>query len=149
MPPLAAVYRLIYMSPCTTVVRASVLQKWGGFYSRDRYLYGEDSYLWLKILLNETVAFHLSPAVRFHTEASELSNKLVGARPVEPFLLYPSEIRNVCPPHLHGLLSNMLAIRAFKTTCMLGYWGRWREARLLMESFFDIRGLEAAILLTG
>jgi hypothetical protein len=134
-PPLAAAHRLIYMSPCTTVMRASVLQKWGGFYSRDRYLYGEDSYLWLKILLNETVAFHLSPTVRFHFEASELSNKLMGARPVEPFLLYPSEIRNVCPPHLLDLLSNLLAIRAFKTSCMLGYWGHWQEARSLMERF--------------
>jgi hypothetical protein len=117
------------------VVRASILQKWGVFYSRDRYLYGEDSYLWLRILLNETVAFHLSPKVRFHFEASELSNRLMGARPVEPFLLYPSEIRNVCPPHLTDLLSNILAIRAFKTTCMLGYWGQWREARSLMERF--------------
>jgi hypothetical protein len=133
--PLEAVNRLIYMSPCTTVVRASVLQKWGGFYSRDRCLYGEDSYLFLKILLNETVAFHLAPSVRFHIEASELSNKRTGPRPVEPFLVYPSEIRNVCPPQLLDLLSNIFAIRVFKTTCMLGYWGRWREARSLMERF--------------
>ena len=134
-PPLAAVHRLIYMSPCSTVVRASIIQKWGGFYSRDSCQYGEDSYLWLKVLLNETVAFHLAPTVRFHREASELSNKLKRARPVEPFLLHPSEIRNVCPQHLLDLLSNILAIRAFRTTCMLGYWGRWREARSLMERF--------------
>lgn len=134
-PPLAAVYRLAYMSPWSTVVRAEMLRKWGGFYSRNRCVFAEDSYLWLKILLNETVAFHLDPSVRFHAEASELSKNLKGARPLEPFLLDPSEIEAVCPPQLRDLLSNILAIRAFKTACVLGYWGRWREARSVRKRF--------------
>jgi hypothetical protein len=29
----------------------------------------------------------------------------------------------------------VLAIRAFKTACVLGYWGRWREARALVRRF--------------
>ena len=134
-PPLAAVHRLAYMSPWSTVVRAGILRKWGGFYSRNRCLFAEDSYLWLKILLNETVAFHLDSIVRFHAEASELSKNLKGARPLEPFLLDPSEIEAVCPPQLRDLLSNILAIRAFKTACVLGYWGRWREARSVRKRF--------------
>lgn len=134
-PPLAAVYRLAYMSPCSTVVRAGILRKWGGFYSRNRCVYAEDAHLWLKILLNETVAFQLDPMVRFHTEASELSENLDGARPLEPFLQDPSEIDAACPPQLRDLLSNILAIRAFKTACVLGYWGRWREAKLMRKRF--------------
>jgi len=121
--PMAAGFRLIYMSICSTVVRAKVLRKWGGFYGSDRCQYAEDSYLWLKILLNEPVAFHLAPSVCFHVDASELSHNLKGARPVEPFLLKPSEIEAVCPPYLRRLLSNIMAIRAFKTACVLGYWG--------------------------
>ena len=134
-PPLAAVYRLAYISPWSTVVRTRVVRKWGGFYSRNRCLYAEDSYLWLKLLLNETMAFHLDPIVRFHVEASELSKNILGARPLEPFLLDPSEIEAVCPSHLRLLLSNILAIRAFKTACVLGYWGRWREARSMRNRF--------------
>jgi glycosyltransferase involved in cell wall biosynthesis len=134
-PPLAAVYRLVYMSPCSTVVRADILRKWGGFYGSNRCLYGEDSYIWLKIILNETVAFHLDPIVCFHVEASELSKNLKGPRPLEPFLLAPSEIETVCPPDLRDLLSKVLAIRAFKTACMLGYWGQWREARSIRKRF--------------
>jgi hypothetical protein len=134
-PPLAAVHRLAYMSPWSTMVRASVFRRWGGFYARDRCLYGEDAYLWLKILLNETVAFHLDPTVRFHSEASELSKNLPGPHPLEPFLHYPSEIEEVCPLHLRDLLSRILAIRAFKATCVFGYWGQWRKARSIMERF--------------
>jgi Glycosyl transferase family 2 len=135
LPAMQAVYRLAYMTPCTTVVRTDIVRKWGGFYSRDRCSYGEDSHLWLKILLNETVAFHTHPLVRIHTEASSLSGNLPGPRPIEPFLSYPSEIVSVTPPFLCPLLKQVLAIRAFKTTCMLGYWGMWEEGKSLMDQF--------------
>jgi hypothetical protein len=134
-PPLAAVYRLAYMSPCSTMVRAAALRKWGGFYSHNRCLYAEDAYAFLKILLNETVAFALDPTVCLHVEGSELSKNLKGPHPVEPFLQDPCEIEAVCPPDLRDLLSNILAIRAFKTACVLGYWGRWREARSIKRRF--------------
>lgn len=134
-PPLSAVYRLAYISPWSTVARIGVVKKWGGFYSRNGCRYAEDSFLWLKMLLNETMAFHLDPIVRFHVEASELSKNLQGARPLEPFLQDSSEIEAACPPHLRDLLSNVLAIRAFKTACVLGYWGRWQEARSMIKRY--------------
>src|ERR1044072_1267030 len=84
--PALAVSMLAYMSPWSTVARADVIRKWGGFYSREKCLYAEDAFLWLKVLLNEAVAFNLKPLVRFHVEASGLSRNLSGARPVEPFL---------------------------------------------------------------
>jgi hypothetical protein len=134
-PPALAVHMLAYMSPWSTMARAQVIRKWGGFYSREKCLYAEDAFLWLKVLLNEAVAFNLKPLVRFHVEASGLSRNLSGARPVEPFLSDASEIEAACPAHLRDLLARILAIRAFKTACVLGYWGRWREARLLLKRF--------------
>lgn len=134
-PPMLAVHMLAYMSPCTTVARAEVVRRWGGFYSRERCLYAEDAHLWLKVLLNEEVVFGFRPLARFHQEASELSKNLAGARPVEPFLRHPEEIEAACPPCLSGLLARVLAIRAFKTACVLGYWGQWREAGELMRRF--------------
>jgi hypothetical protein len=47
----------------------------------------------------------------------------------------PTEIEASCPPHLQELLARVLAIRAAKTACMLGYWGQWREAKALMQRF--------------
>ncbi len=133
--PARFVNLLAYMSPCTTVARAEVLRRWGGFYERGRCLYAEDAHLWMKFLLNEAVAFDLRPLARFHQDASGLSKNLAGARPVEPFLEHPEEVEAACPVHLRPLLAKVLAARAFKTACVLGYWGRWREARALFERF--------------
>jgi hypothetical protein len=138
-PPWLVISRLAYMSPWSTVVRADVIRKWKGFYSREKCLFAEDAFLWLKVLLNESVGFSLKPLVRFHKEASGLSNNLPGARPVEPFLTNPNEIEAACPPQLRGLLAEVLAIRASKTACVLGYWGHWREAQALMQRFTAAR----------
>jgi GT2 family glycosyltransferase len=126
---------LAYMSPCSTLVRADIVRRLGGFYSRDQCLYGEDAFLWLKVLLNETVALTLRPLARIHREASSLSTNRHGVRPVEPFLTHPDEIEEYCPADLRDLLARVLAIRAFKTACVLGYWGHWREARALINRF--------------
>lgn len=133
--PSLAVSVLAYMTPPATVARSEVIRKWGGFYSHERCLFAEDAFLWLKVLLNETVAFNLSPLVKIHREVSALSKNLRRARPVEPFLIDPSEIEAACPPPLRDLLARILAIRAAKTACVLGYWGQWREARSLMHRF--------------
>jgi len=134
MSPVLASEMLAYMAPCT-IARAEVVRRWGGFYERDRRPYGEDSFFWLKVLLNERIAFSLTPLHRFHQEASELSLNLPGPRPVEPFLLFPEEIEAVCPSHLRELLHRLLAVYAVKTAFMLGRWGQWREARALWKRY--------------
>ncbi len=133
--PSLVVTMLAYMSPCSTLTRAEVIRKRGGFYDREKCSFGEDAFLWLKVLLNERVAFNLKPLVQFHREASGLSRNLNSARPVEPFLEDASEIEAACPSPLRDLLRSVLAIRAAKTACLLGYWGHWREARSLVRRF--------------
>lgn len=133
--PSLAVSMLAYMTPPSTVARAEVIRKWGAFYNHGKCLFAEDAFLWLKVLLNEKVAFKLEPLVKIHREASDLSKNLRRARPVEPFLIDPHEIEAACPPPLRTLLARILAIRAAKTACVLGYWGQWREARSLMQRF--------------
>ena len=57
---------------------------------------------------------------------------------MEPFLTAPGTLDAACPPELRPLLAEILAIRAEKTACMLGYWGRWREAAELLCRFRPI-----------
>ncbi len=133
--PSLAVSMLAYMTPPSTVARSEVIRKWGGFYGEEKCLFAEDAFLWLKILLNENVAFSFKPLVKIHSEASELSKNLRRARPIEPFLIDPREIEAACPSLLRNLLNRILALRAAKTACVLGYWGEWREGRLLMQRF--------------
>jgi len=133
--PALFVSMLAYLTPCTTVARSSVLRRWGGFYDGSHCRYAEDAHLWLKVLLNERVAITLKPLARVHIDVGSLSHNLPGPHPVEPFLLHPEEIEAACPPHLRGLLARILAIRAFKTACVLGYWGHWHEAAELVRRF--------------
>lgn len=126
---------LAYMSCWSTVVRRQTALQWGGFYDRERCLYAEDAFLWLKLLLNEQVGFILTPGVKYHREASALSLGRSRVRPVEPFLSHPELMRAACPPALQELLEAFLATRAFKTTCVLGFWGEWRAALTLFQQF--------------
>jgi len=133
--PAHAVALLAYMSPCTTVARTTTVRSWGGFYQRDGCRYAEDAHLWLKVLLNGSVVVNLKPLARIYFEASGPTQTRRSIRPVEPFLIHPEEIQACCPPHLRPLLTRLLAIRALKTACVLGYWGQWREARVLVKRF--------------
>jgi glycosyltransferase involved in cell wall biosynthesis len=133
--PRLLIALLAYMSPCTTVARAEAVRQWGGFFEQDHCRYGEDANLWLKVLLNEGVAVNLRPMTRIHFEASGAAQTRRSLRPVEPFLIDAKEIEAATPPDLVELRSQVLAIRALKTACVLGYWGRWREARDLVKRF--------------
>jgi glycosyltransferase involved in cell wall biosynthesis len=130
-----AVWLLAYMSPCSTVSRKSVVENYGGFFGQWKCLYAEDSYLWLQVLLNETVAVSREPLVVVHSEASELSGNGSGPFPMEPFLIAPSELYARCPTVRHDLLEEVLAIRAVGTARSYALHGYGAEARGLLTRF--------------
>jgi len=125
---------VIFMWPVTTMVRAAVARRFGGFYEKG-VRYGEDGHLWTKILLNAPVRFVMEPAAIFHHEASALSRNRRSMRPIEPFLTDPEDVRGVCPEQLRDLLERWLCLRALKTSCTLAYWGRWRDGIALRRRF--------------
>ena len=135
-PPDLVVSLIAYMSPWNTLVRRSVFERWGGFCDAPGVRYAEDSFLWLKLVFNEIVSVSLAPpCALYHTEDSELTARERGARPIEPFLLDPTPVRAACPRTNRPLLDEVLARRSLKTACMLGFWGRWREARTILKRF--------------
>ncbi len=126
---------LVAFSPCTTIARREVIDRYGGFYADNGCRYGEDAHLWLKVLLNEPVWLSLKPLVVFHRDASSLSGNLGGMRPIEPFLTDPDDIRGACSTELRPLLDQVLAIRAMKTATLLSSWGRPTAAAALRRQF--------------
>ena len=134
-PATALLHRVAFMSPCTTMVRADVVRRLGGFFTRDGCRYAEDAHLWLRVLLDSAVSFSLEPHARLYRNASDLSATSRIRRPLEPFLAYPESVRADCPPELRPLLERFLAIRAFKTACAWAYWGEWAAARRLLREF--------------
>jgi GT2 family glycosyltransferase len=126
---------LAHMLPSSTVMRRSVFLALGGFYEKNRCLYAEDAYLWLKLLLTSEVAFCSRAPVHKDCAAAALSTNLAGVRPVEPFLLDPSEVETACPSELRPLLHSVLALRACKTAGVYGYFGQPARARELVRNF--------------
>jgi glycosyltransferase involved in cell wall biosynthesis len=132
------VNKLAFMSPCSTLIRAKVVRQFGGFYDQNGCRYGEDALLFLKVLLNYTVRFSMAPHSHFHREASGLSSHYTKARPIEPFLLHPNDVRAECPVELQGVLEEFYKLRALKTACAVGYFGEWRQARALLNRFVSL-----------
>jgi glycosyl transferase family 2 len=126
-----------FMNPSTTVMRTDVARRLGGF--QEGSCFGEDSTLWMKLLLNCPLFFHFESLVEFHREASELSGNYTGPRPIEPYLLTPVILRSACRPEMLPLLERFLTERACKAACMLSYWGDWRGARALTNKFVSFR----------
>lgn len=126
---------LIPFSPCSTIARREIVERYGGFYTRNGCRYGEDAHLWLKVLLNEPVWFSMEPLVRFYRDAASLSGNLKGMRPVEPFLTDPEDVFAVCPAPLRPLLNRFLSMRAMKTATLLCLWSRGEEAMALRSRF--------------
>lgn len=131
---------LAYMNPWAMVVRREMLLRYGGFYEAN-CRYGEDNYLMLKLMLNESICVALEPLVIWHSEASGLSRNLAGPRPIEPFFTDPDGLYAHCPQALRRLLHDVLAMRAGKTASVLSFWGRWRKARELLRGFCTLRDL--------
>lgn len=136
MRPELMVNLVAYMSPWNTIVRRRVFEKHGGFCPTPGVRYAEDAYLWLKLAVNEAIAVSLSPpCALYHTEDSELTQRRKGPRPIEPFVTDPTPIIAAAPAELRPLVEAVLARRALKTACMLGFWGHWREAREIFSRF--------------
>ena len=133
--PKLLVSMVAYMHPCSTLSRTAVLQKCGGFYAQDRCRYAEDAFLFAQILLKFPVYFTFQSLVKIDRTAAQLSNNLGGCRPIEPFLERPDLLEASCPPENRSALRNFLSARAFKTACVLGFWGHWMQARQLRKRF--------------
>ena len=130
---------LAHMLPSNTVMRKSAFDELGGFYERNRCLYSEDAWLYLKTLLRYSAFFDCRDlTVRFE-DASELATNLKGVRPVEPFLDEPEGVRQGCPSALRPLADEVLKRRALKTASVYGFWGEFRRSRQLVNRFVSAR----------
>ena len=91
------------------LARRPAVERYGGYYAADRCLYGEDSYLWLQLVLNHPLAIDPEPRVWFHTEHSELGAARAGRHPVRPALLASEPLLQQCDPAYRRALRDLLA----------------------------------------
>lgn len=82
----------------STIVRRTAFVQAGGFYDRNRCLWGEDSYLWGQVLFLGKIYWDPVPRIIFHVEDSSLGFA-VKKRVVErPITLHMSDLLAVVRP---------------------------------------------------
>lgn len=74
------------------VVKSDTFRALGGFFEKDRCVYGEDSFLWLRVLLTQNIYWDPTETVVFHVEDSELGYAVRKRRKARPASLYPEQI---------------------------------------------------------
>jgi glycosyltransferase involved in cell wall biosynthesis len=122
---------------CAAVIRTDVVRKWGGFFDRYKCLFGEDVFLFIKLVFNERIGIIPEPHAIYHTEASDLYGGGTASKcfPVPPYLEDPKELLDTCPPAKLPILKKMLAQRALLKAETMARLGRGREARELLNRF--------------
>jgi glycosyltransferase involved in cell wall biosynthesis len=108
-PPKSLKFYVDFCSSSCVVARTPLIRRYGGYYDRDRATYGEDSYLWLIILMNHALYVDPDPRVWVHTEHSSLGSALLGRHPVRPALTASGPLLERCDPAYLGELHDLLA----------------------------------------
>ena len=119
----------------SSVVRRETFQRYGGYYDRDRCLYGEDSYFWLQVALGERVYFDRTVLSYFHVEDSSLGVKQKGRHPRRPALVHPEPLRESCPPGQRARLETLLAFLRLIETQKLVAQGKFHDIAALRRAF--------------
>lgn len=146
--PQRVVSTLAFVHPGTTIARRDAVLAAGGFYDRDRRLYGEDGFLFLKLLLRAPVAIVMESHGHYFADASALATRL-RPRQIEPLFEAAGELEAGTEERLRPLLRDVLGLRAGKTACVMAYWGRTADARRIIASFARPRDLRHAWVLLG
>jgi glycosyltransferase involved in cell wall biosynthesis len=119
----------------SSVVRRETFERYGGYYDRDRCVYGEDSYFWLQVALGERVYFDRNVLTHFHVEDSSLGVKQKGRHPRRPALVHPAPLRESCPPERRAQLETLLAFLRLIETQKLVAQGKFHDIGWLRRAF--------------
>lgn len=102
--------------PCAAMYRKAVVERYGGFYSKDKCCFSEDKYFWLQVVLNHKVFIHMESLFWYHSEDSQLYPPNMYCKPgfISPVLTDPDGIRRNCPPQFMVVLQKYMCHEALR-----------------------------------
>lgn len=126
-----------FFKPSGVLVRRESFDLFGGYFDRDRCTFGEDTWLFLQIMLNKPVLYIVEPLIWRNTDASELADGRTTPYPVPPHLQYADEVRATCPDSHQVLLGHFIVEHSIWTARRLAWQGQGRTARALLRARVD------------
>jgi hypothetical protein len=127
-----------FCASSAVLARRDAVERIGGFYDRRHVTYGEDSFLWLRLLMQRSMYRLVEPLVWIHTDHSVLGAGRRTPYPVPPILDHVEEVLAECPPSHRALLRGYLDWYALWIAHRLAEQGQGRSASRLLR-----RGPEA------
>ena len=113
------------------IVRTETFERCGGFYDKNSCRYGEDSFLWLQVLLSGPIYWCPQELVSFHVEDSALgfaTTKRTCARPISTEFLKLGD--SLHPQHKFAMQRAVRAYVEMDLTLLVDS-GAFRQARKL------------------
>ncbi len=89
-----------------SLVHTDIVRKYGGFYDKYHCKKGEDTFFFMRIVINEPVMIIGPPAVRHHREESGLSN--MNIHPLAPVFTDAKELLDSCVDEKRDLLQKVI-----------------------------------------
>ena len=116
--------------------KRKVVERYGGFRSKQNCNYGEDTYLWVQVMFNHKLYRNLEPLVWYHSEVSQLGPGRKDQQPLQSFLTDSEPIRQSCCAENREMLEEFLARFALMTAheCASGN-GSLEDTRYLIKTF--------------
>jgi GT2 family glycosyltransferase len=89
------------------IAERKVIQRQGGYFG-DGCTYGEDTYLWLRVLFNEAFYMCPTPLTRVHLDCSELGHGRKTPYPIHPLVQQADTVIAGCPEDYRPLMWEVL-----------------------------------------
>ncbi len=131
--PIQADWILSFLHTDTTMMRTERAQRAGGFYTENRCLLGEDTVLFMRLGIRETILAIGPASVIHHREDSDLSH--YADRPLAPFLLDPQILLSDCPDSHRSLMEGVIDHFALRIARDKARHGLKSQAQDLMRRF--------------
>jgi glycosyltransferase involved in cell wall biosynthesis len=116
------------------IVRHSVFDCLGGYYNESRVMYGEDSFLWIKLALAYEIFWTPEELTIFHVEDSELGFASKVQRLPRPISSKSTALRSFCPPEYLPALNRVIMEFVTADIRGLGRSGAFSEAANLRRA---------------
>ena len=121
------------------VVRRDVASALGGFFDGAHCTYGEDAFLWLRLLLAHSIYADPGPVRSVMDErGSTLGARRKGAYPVPPLVSHAKQIINDCPASHRRMVRRYLRWYSLWVAARLARQGEPTRARLVARSLGEL-----------
>tara|TARA_B100000780_G_scaffold254099_1_gene202021 strand:+ start:13416 stop:14393 length:978 start_codon:yes stop_codon:yes gene_type:complete len=135
LSPLELLSCMNFFATGAVIAKKTMLIRYGGYFDRIFCNSGEDGFLWIQVMFNETIYRYLKPLVNINTNASDLGIKRLTKKPTPPALIYDDLLYKNIEKSRHSELTSLLSLMAFSSFRLRIYDVELIKALKLLKKF--------------